>query len=46
MIRQREEGDTKGGIIIPKDKFKELVEFQKGVFKENKKLLESFKKRC
>jgi len=21
----REEGDTKGGIIIPKDKFKELV---------------------
>ena len=27
MIRQREEGDTKGGIIIPKDKFKEFVEF-------------------
>jgi hypothetical protein len=26
MIRQREEGDTKGGLIIPKDKF---VEFQK-----------------
>ena len=29
MIRQIEEGDTKGGIIIPKDKFKEFVEFQK-----------------
>ena len=29
MIRQREEGDTKGVIIIPKDKFKEFVEFQK-----------------
>jgi hypothetical protein len=27
MIRQMEEGDTKGGIIIPKDKFKEFVEF-------------------
>jgi len=24
MIRQREEGDTKGGIIIPKDKFKQM----------------------
>ena len=24
MIRQIEEGDTKGGIIIPKDKFKEF----------------------
>ena len=23
------EGDTKGGIIIPKDKFKEFMEFQK-----------------
>ena len=30
MIRQIEEGDTKGEIIIPKDKFKEFVEFQKG----------------
>lgn len=29
MIRQIEEGDTKGGIIISEDKFKELVEFQK-----------------
>jgi hypothetical protein len=23
------EGDTKGGIIIPKDKFMEFVEFQR-----------------
>jgi len=29
MISQIEEGDTKGGIIIPKDKFKEFVEVQK-----------------
>ena len=29
MIRQREEGDAKGGIIIPKGAFKEFVEFQK-----------------
>jgi len=29
MIRQIEGGDTKGGIIIPKDKFKAFVEFQK-----------------
>jgi hypothetical protein len=29
MIRQREEGDTKGGIIIPKDKFVDFVDFQK-----------------
>ena len=29
MIGQMEEGDTKGWILIPKDKFKELVEFQK-----------------
>jgi hypothetical protein len=28
MIRQIEEGDTKGGIIIPKDMFKEFVGFQ------------------
>jgi len=27
--RQIEEGDTKGGIIIPKDKFEEFVEFQR-----------------
>jgi len=27
MIRQREEGDTKGGIVIPEDKFMEFVEF-------------------
>lgn len=29
MTRQIEEGDTKGGIIIPRDKFKEFVEFQR-----------------
>jgi len=29
MLRQIEEGDTKGGIIIPKDRFKEFREFQK-----------------
>lgn len=29
MIKQIEEGDTKGGIVIPKDKFKDFVEFQK-----------------
>lgn len=29
MVRQIESGDTKGGIIIPKDKFKEFVEFQR-----------------
>ena len=29
MIRQREKGDTKGGVIIPKEKFKEFVQFQK-----------------
>ena len=29
MIRQIEEGDTKGGIIIQKDKFKVFVEFQR-----------------
>ena len=34
MIRQREEGDTKGGIIIPKDKFKEFVGFKKRGIKE------------
>ncbi len=28
MLRQIEEGDTKGEIIIPKDKFKEFVEVQ------------------
>ena len=31
MIRQIEEGDMKGGIIIPKDKFKEFVEFKRWV---------------
>jgi len=30
MIMQIEEGDTKGGGIIPKDTFKEFVEFQRG----------------
>jgi len=29
MIRQIEEGDAKGEIIIPKDKFKEFVEFRR-----------------
>ena len=29
MIKQIEEGDIKGGIVIPKDKFKDFVEFQK-----------------
>ena len=29
MISQIEEGDTKGGIIIRKDKFKEFVGFQR-----------------
>jgi len=29
MIKQIEEGDTKGGIIIPKDKLEGFVEFQK-----------------
>ena len=29
MIRQRKEEDTKGVIVIPKDKFKEFVEFLK-----------------
>lgn len=29
MIRQIEEGDTKGGIIIPNDKFKVVVVFQR-----------------
>ena len=29
MIGQIGEGDTKGGITIPKDKFKEFVGFQK-----------------
>ena len=29
MLRRIKEGDTKGGIIIPKDKFKEFVEFSK-----------------
>jgi len=30
MVRQREEGDTKGVIIIPNDEFKEFVEFKRG----------------
>jgi hypothetical protein len=29
MIGQIEEGNMKGGIIIPKDKFKGFVEFQR-----------------
>ena len=29
MIRQIEEGDTKGGVIIPEDKFEEFVGVQK-----------------
>ena len=37
MIRQIEEGDAKGGIVIPKDRFKEFVELQKrwGKFKKS-----------
>jgi hypothetical protein len=27
--KQREKEDTKGGSIIPKDEFKEFVEFQR-----------------
>ena len=44
MIRQIEEGDTKGGIIIPKDKFKEFVEFQKGGVVE--KIMEGKRREC
>jgi hypothetical protein len=29
MIRQVEEGDTKEGIIIPKDKFKDFGRFKR-----------------
>jgi len=29
MLRRIEEGDTKGGIIIPKGRFKEFVKFQR-----------------
>jgi hypothetical protein len=36
MIRPIEEGDTKEGIIILKDKFKEFVEFQRTRVKEKK----------
>ena len=36
MIKQIEEGDTKGGINISKDKFKEVVEFQMYWEKERK----------
>lgn len=35
MIRQIEKGDTKGGIIIPKGKFKEFVEFQRRCVERN-----------
>ena len=38
MIRQTEEGDTKGGIIIPKDKVKEFVVFQRRRVKGNELL--------
>ena len=31
MLRQIEEGDTKGGLIIPGDKFKEFEGVQKRV---------------
>ena len=31
VIRQIEEGDTEGGIIIPKDKFKGSWSFKRGV---------------
>ena len=36
MLRRIEEGDTKGGIIIPKDRFKEFVEFKEKWVKEKK----------
>ena len=36
MLMQIEEGDTKGGIIIPKDRFKEFVEFKEKWVKEKK----------
>ncbi|MGB2840910.1 MAG: hypothetical protein WBC40_00280 [Halobacteriota archaeon] len=29
MLRQREEGDMKGGIIVPKDKFEWFVGFRR-----------------
>jgi hypothetical protein len=35
MLRQIEEGDTRRGIIIPKDKFREFVEFQRRWMKED-----------
>ena len=35
MIKHIGEGDTKGGVIIPKDKFKEFEEFQRRLDKEN-----------
>ena len=41
MIRQIEEGDTKGGIIILKDKFKEFVEFQRRWVEVKKALIVS-----
>ena len=31
MIRQIEEGGTKGGLIIPKDEFKEFADFSSGI---------------
>ena len=34
MLRQTEEGDTKGGIVIPKDKFKEFQ--RSGLKKQNR----------
>jgi len=36
MLRRIEEGDTKGGFIIPKDRFKEFVEFKEKWMKEKK----------
>jgi len=41
MIRQIEEGDTKGGLIIPKDNFKEFVEFQRRWVEVKKALIVS-----
>jgi hypothetical protein len=37
MIGQIDEGDTKRGIIIPKDKFKEFVEFQRRWMKNGRR---------
>ena len=37
MIGQIDEGDTKGGLIIPEDEFKVFVEFQKRWMKNGRR---------